>query len=169
MKLYLGIVLLAASVLAYPSYVNCDYSTPSDGDIRTASSVGKMNNAAFASPDPDCISVSPAAPNVGDTISVTVSCGLSGYRGLFHITHKGDASASNLLSGSGTSKCSGNRQDSDNFNGDVQFTFTPQEAATYELVAVTGSYSGFRRQVLDVVVAGMDFACLNIIAFAKLF
>jgi len=158
MKFLLGIVLLAAFVLAPPSAVNCDYSTPSDGDIRTASKVGKMGNSAFASPDPDCISVSPAAPALGDSVTVTVTCGTSGYRGLVHITHKNDASASNLLSGSGSSKCSGNRQEhgsTGSFSGTMTYTFTPQAAATYEIVAVGGSYSGFRRQVLDVVVAGM--------------
>lgn len=156
MKFLLGIVLLTALAMAHPSFVQCDFSTPNDGDIRTTSNIAKMGNAAIATSS-NSISLSPAAPAVGDSVTVTVTGMSSGYKGFVHVSHKSDSSAASLLTGVATSKCDGNRQEtsSTSFSGTLTYTFTPTAAATYEIVAVGGSYSGFKRQVLDVVVTGM--------------
>lgn len=163
MKFLLGIILLTALAIAHPGFVQCDFSTPNDGDIRTTSTIAKMDISSIATSSG--ISLSPAAPAVGDSVTVTVTGMSSGYKGFVHVSHKSDSSAASLLTGDATSKCDGNRQETSSplFSGTLTYTFTPTAAATYEIVAVGGSFSGFKRQVLDVVVTGI----LNVIA--KLF
>jgi len=151
----LDIAFLVALAFAYPSKVSCDYSYASGGDIRTTSSIAAMGGVSVT--NTDCIAVSNETPEVGETVTLTITCTDSGFRGFVSVQYS-DNSVTNLLNG-GTD-CDSNRLDypgTGDFSGTITHTFVPTKAGDYEIVAVGGSYSSFKRHVKSVTVTGMYF------------
>lgn len=146
--------LLVTLCHAPPSKVACDYSSGS-GDIRTMTNLSKMGISQVE--DTDCIQITPTAPQAGDQVTVTFTCGGNGYtQGLAHVK-KTNGDDSSLTANSGTSKCSGARVEwSGGLGSSVELTWTPSDAGEYEIVAVAGRWGGLRREVMTVDVAGTN-------------